>query len=119
MKTKWRDVGRIGGEHSYNPNVDDEVNWLGRIRKVGNKKTLEFPTHVTGHMSREEIEEKQAQLAEQTELFELEKQLTEDLHKLRDDVMAWHDEQITLPEILEAMMQNGLCQRIGVWSQQG
>lgn len=67
------------------------------------------------NLNREEIEIKIHELEEQIIAFELRVKYEEKLVLFRDVYMEWYDGRITLGALLDKMMDNGLCKRIGVF----
>jgi len=60
----------------------------------------------------EEIEQKIKELEAQILAWELRIKYEDKQIAFRELYMAWYEARITLGELLQAMMDNGLCQRI-------
>lgn len=93
-----------------------KTKWQDRVVIRDGKPKANFKPYVKARMTREEIEAKRAQIKEQEVVFDLEVAMLEEAKDLRDKVLAYLDETVTLDEFLDDLMNNGLCQRIGVWS---
>lgn len=66
--------------------------------------------------SMEEINKKIGELEKHILLWELQVRYEKKQNAFRELYMEWYDERITLDDVLELMMQNGLCQRISVFA---
>lgn len=66
-------------------------------------------------LTRDEIEAKIIELEEQILTFELWVRYEEKLVLFREMYMEWYEGRITLGELLQKMMDNGLCKRISVF----
>jgi len=65
--------------------------------------------------TREAIAQERKAIEEQKVLFELDIALQEEAIEFREAYLKWLDEVVTLDDVLQAMMDNGLCQKISVW----
>lgn len=68
-----------------------------------------------GRKTTEELKEEIARAAERMKYLELEKKA----YRAKEDVagayLAWLDERCTLDEVLQKLMDSGLCNQIGPW----
>ena len=71
-----------------------------------------FPnTHVTPEI----IEAKREQLRKERELWDVERELEEEILEFREIQDAWLEELVTLDDVLERVMELGLCKKLSVW----
>ena len=82
---------RVGGENM------EKIEWSNRA------------------MTCDEIEKKIQALEEQIKAFELNVKYEEKLVAFRKIYMEWYEGRITLGELLQAMIDNGLCNRLKVF----
>jgi hypothetical protein len=78
-----------------------------------------FPTHSRKfprtHATRVEIILKREKLRQQREMWDLERELEDDILEFREIQEDWMDGQEILKEMLERMMESGLCKKLSVW----
>lgn len=67
-------------------------------------------------MDPDEINTKIGELEEQILAFELRVKYEEKIVLFQEVYMDWYDKRLTLGDLLDAMMDNGLCKRISVFA---
>lgn len=70
-----------------------------------------FPGRKTTEELKEEIERAKERMA----YLELEKTAYRAKQDVADAYLAWLDEQVTLDELLQKLMDSGLCNQLGPW----
>lgn len=73
---------------------------------------MEKKTWENRELNTDEINVAIDELEEQILAFELQVRYEEKQVAFREVYMEWYESRITLGELLDAMMKNGLCQRI-------
>jgi len=78
-----------------------------------------FPTHSRKfphtYITREMIEKKREQLRERRELWDLERELEDEVLEFREIQEAWLADLVTLDDVLEQLMSSGLCNTLSAW----
>lgn len=87
----------VGGDEGYFP--------------IHNRK---FPR---SYQTVEKIEMKREQLKKRWELWDAERELEDELLEFREVQEAWLEDIVTLDDVLERMMEMGLCKKLSVWKE--
>jgi predicted RNase H-like nuclease (RuvC/YqgF family) len=84
------------------------------IYRVKRKLSL-MPISVVRGYSIEEVGKKLKEADKEEERIQRNKELEERLEDLRNLYLDWIEGDDTLMDLLRAMMENGLCRKIGPW----
>lgn len=71
-----------------------------------------FPTT---RLAAEKIQLKREQLKKQREVWDLQRELEDEMLEFREIQEAWLEDLVTLDDVLEELMESGLCEKLSVW----